>query len=144
MDSFNFDGVVDTGGLGVDSGIGSFFTKDFGGFGTGSLPVPEFADYGVGFGTGGYIPEPGFTYENVFGGAGGTGAKKSGGFLDTLIGSVGDLFTKGSTPSNPYASSQVSRSFGEPRSSYVYDTQQRMGSLLANAIDSFKEPKSVI
>lgn len=144
MDSFNFDGLVDTGGLGVDFGVGSFPTNDFGGFGTGSFPVPEFADYGVDFGTGGYIPEPGFTYENVFGGAGGTGAKKSGGFLDTLIGSVGDLFTKGSTPSNPYASSQVSRSFGEPRSSYVYDTQQRMGSLLANVIDSFKEPRSVI
>jgi hypothetical protein len=144
MDSFNFDGLVDTSGLGVDFGGGSFFTNDFGGFGKGSFPVPEFADYGVDFGTGGYIPEPGFTYENVFGGAGGTEAKKSGGFLDNLVGSVGDLFTKGSTPSNPYASSQVSRSFGEPRSSYVDDTKQRMSSLLANVIDSFKEPRSVI
>lgn len=139
MDSFNFDGLVDTGGLGVDFGRGSFPTNDFGGFGKGSFPVPDFADYGIDFGTGGYIPEPGFTYGNVF-----SGAKKSGGFLDNLIGSVGDLFTKGSTPSNPYASSQVSRSFGEPRSSYAYDTQQRMGSLLANVIDSFKVPRSVI
>ena len=126
MDSFNFDGLVDTGGLGVDFGGGSFPTYDFGGFGTGSFPVPDFADYGIDFGTGG------------------TEAKKSGGFLDTLIGSVGNLFGGGSLPADPYAGSQVSRSFEEPRSSYVYDTQQRMNSLLANAIDSFKEPRSVI
>jgi hypothetical protein len=159
MDSFNFDGLVDTRDFGYD---GSFPNpKDYG-FGTGSFPTNEFGivpgegrfiflpesdNYGIDFGTGGYIPEPGFTYENVFGGAGGTEAKKSGGFLDNLVGSVGDLFTKGSTPSNPYASSQVSRSFGEPRSSYVDDTKQRMGSLLANVIDSFKignSPRSVI
>lgn len=123
MDSFNFDGLVDTGGLGVDLGRGSFPVNDFGGFD---------------FGTGGYVPEPGFTAENVF------GAKKSGGFLDNLIGSVGNLFGGGSLPADPYAGSQVSRSFEEPRYSYVGDTQREMNSLLANAIDSFKEPKSVI
>jgi hypothetical protein len=118
---------------------------DYPDFGKGSFPVPDFADYGIDFGTGGYIPEPGFTYGNVFGDAGGTGAKKSGGFLDTLIGSVGNLFGGGSLPADPYAGSEVSRSFGRPRSSsYVGNTQQRMNSLLANAIDSFKEPRSVI
>ncbi len=144
MDSFNFDGLVDTGGLGVDFGVGSFPTNDFGGFGTGSFPVPDFVDYGVDFGTGGYIPEAGNTYDFDFGGAARTGTTKPGGFLDNLVGSVGDFFSGRSTPSNPYASSQVSRSFGEPRSSYAYDTQRRMGSLLANVIDSFKEPRSVI
>ena len=139
MDSFNFDSLFDTGGLDVDFGTGSFPTNDFGGFGTGSFPVPEFADYGVDFGTGGYTPEPGFTYKNVFG-----GAKKSGGFLDTLVGSARNLFGGGSLPADPYAGSEVSRSFGSPRSSYVDDTKQRMGSLLANVIDSFKEPRSVI
>ena len=128
MDSFNFDGLVDTGGLGVDFGGGSFpepWFADYGG--GGSFPVPDFADYGIDFGTGG------------------TEAKKSGGFLDTLIGSVGNLFGGGSLPADPYAGSEVSRSFGRPRSSsYVGNTQQRMNSLLANAIDSFKEPRSVI
>ena len=158
MDSFNFNNLVETRNPDQYSVIDeiprtvsvpdlsrvSAFT-DYRGFGKGSFPVPDFADYGIDFGTGEYIPEPGFTYENVFGDAGGTEAKKSGGFLDTLIGSVGNLFGGGSLPADPYAGSEVSRSFGRPRSSsYVGNTQQRMNSLLANAIDSFKEPRSVI
>jgi hypothetical protein len=124
--------------------------NDYDVFGAGSYPVPDFVDYGVDFGTGGYIPEASNAYDFDFGGAARTGTTKPGGFLGNLVGSVGDFFSRRSTsskpskPSNPYASLQVSRSFGEPRSSYVYDTQQRMGSLLANVIDSFKEPRSVI
>ena len=141
MDSFNFNNLVEPIDFNYDTGV--FKDGPF----SSSIKVPDLSgvltDPDV-FGTGGYIPEPGFTYGNVFGDAGGTGAKKSGGFLDTLIGSVENLFGGGSLPADPYAGSEVSRSFGRPRSSYVGNTQQRMNSLLANAIDSFKEPRSVI
>jgi hypothetical protein len=156
MDSFNFNNLVEPRDFNYDTDVfedgpfsSSIKVPDLSGvltdpdvFGTGTFPT-DFGD--IDFGTGGYIPEPGFTYPNVFGDAGGTGAKKSGGFLDTLIGSVENLFGGGSLPADPYAGSEVSRSFGRPRSSsYVGNTQQRMNSLLANAIDSFKEPRSVI
>ena len=81
--------------------------NDYDVFGAGSYPVPDFVDYGVDFGTGGYIPEASNAYDFDFGGAdrtgkGKTGTIKPGGinftpgqgnnsFLEVLAANVGGL-----------------------------------------------------